>query len=200
MDDNRSLYTGDTALDASGVADLTVDHGSRASGGSIGSGGSGGSVSRRVLLRSAAVGGVALTAGATLAGCSNSSSGSGTAAPAATSAQATAAAATTAAAAGAGAATALAKTADIPVAGGKIVTADGKPIVITQPKAGTFLAFTAVCTHAGCTVNSVSAGVISCPCHGSTFSATDGSVEGGPAPSPLASVAIKVSGDSIVAA
>ena len=199
MDDNRSLYTGDTALDASGVADLTVDHGSRASGGSIGSGGSGGSVSRRVLLRSAAVGGVALTAGATLAGCSNSSSGSGTAAPAATSAQAAAAAAT-AAAAGAGAATALAKTADIPVAGGKIVTADGKPIVITQPKAGTFLAFTAVCTHAGCTVNSVSAGVISCPCHGSTFSATDGSVEGGPAPSPLASVAIKVSGDSIVAA
>ena len=80
--------------------------------------------------------------------------------------------------------------------GGKII--DGKNIVITQPQASTFKAFTAVCTHQGCIVNSVSNGTIDCPCHGSKFSIKDGSVVNGPATSPLAPVAIKVEGTSIV--
>ena len=70
-------------------------------------------------------------------------------------------------------------------------------IVVTQPKAGTFAAFTAVCTHAGCLVDSVSGGTINCPCHGSKFSITNGSVVNGPASSPLAAVGIKVQGSSI---
>src|SRR5262249_29791899 len=45
----------------------------------------------------------------------------------------------------------LATTAEIPVGGGKILTA--QKIVITQPQAGSFDAFTAVCTHLGCIVN-----------------------------------------------
>jgi len=76
----------------------------------------------------------------------------------------------------------------------------GKNIVITQPEAGTFKAFTAVCTHAGCIVNTVSGGTINCPCHGSKFSIKDGSVVNGPASSPLAPIAIKVEGTSIVQA
>jgi Rieske Fe-S protein len=92
----------------------------------------------------------------------------------------------------------LAKTADVPVGGGTILA--DKKIVITEPKSGTFKAFTAVCTHQGCTVGSVSGGTINCPCHGSKFSITDGSVVNGPASSPLAPVSIEVQGSSIVQA
>jgi Rieske Fe-S protein len=92
----------------------------------------------------------------------------------------------------------LALTSDVPAGGGKILA--DKKIVITQPRAGSFEAFTAVCTHQGCTVSSVSGGTINCPCHGSKFSITNGSVVGGPAPSALAPVSIKVQGTSIVQA
>ena len=92
----------------------------------------------------------------------------------------------------------LARTSDIPVGGGKILIA--KKIVITQPQAGSFHAFTAVCTHQGCIVGTVAGGTINCPCHGSRFSVTNGSVVNGPAASPLAPVSIKVQGTSIVQA
>jgi len=92
----------------------------------------------------------------------------------------------------------LASTSEIPVGGGKIL-ADQK-IVITQPQAAEFHAFTAVCTHQGCIVGTVSGGTINCPCHGSKFSIANGSVVNGPASSPLAPVSIKVQGTSIVQA
>jgi len=92
----------------------------------------------------------------------------------------------------------LATTAEIPVGGGKIFTT--QKIVITQPKAGTFDAFTAICTHLGCTVNTVADGTIDCPCHGSKFSISDGSVVNGPATAPLARINIKVQGNSITRA
>ncbi|MET9623859.1 MULTISPECIES: Rieske (2Fe-2S) protein [unclassified Streptomyces] len=89
----------------------------------------------------------------------------------------------------------IAKTADIPVGGGKVFADQG--VVITQPTAGEFKAFSSKCTHQGCAVSGVSDGVISCPCHQSLFDASDGSVKGGPAPSPLPPAPIKVEGDSI---
>ena len=92
----------------------------------------------------------------------------------------------------------LALTSDVPVGSGKILA--DKKIVITQPRAGSFEAFTAVCTHQGCTVSSVSGGTVNCPCHGSKFSIANGSVVTGPAPSALAPVSIKVQGTSIVQA
>ena len=98
----------------------------------------------------------------------------------------------------AGGAAVLASTASVPVGGGKILTA--QQIVITQPAVGSYKAFTAVCTHQGCIVSTVADGTIDCPCHGSKFSVKDGSVVNGPAPSPLAPVAIKVEGMSIVRA
>ncbi|MEU3732509.1 Rieske (2Fe-2S) protein [Streptomyces sp. NPDC033538] len=90
---------------------------------------------------------------------------------------------------------ALAATADIPEGGGKVF-ADQK-VVVTQPAAGDFKAFSATCTHQGCAVKSVADGVINCPCHNSNFSITDGSVRSGPARKPLPAVPITVSGDSI---
>jgi len=92
----------------------------------------------------------------------------------------------------------LARTADIPVGGGAVLT--GRKIVITQPHAGSFHAFTAICTHQGCIVATVSGGTINCPCHGSKYSIVDGSVANGPAALPLAAVSITVQGTSIIQA
>ncbi|MET7335476.1 Rieske (2Fe-2S) protein [Nonomuraea sp. NPDC005650] len=93
---------------------------------------------------------------------------------------------------------ALAKTADIPVGGGTIFK--DQKIVVTQPASGEFKAFSAVCTHNGCTVGSVSDGVIVCPCHNSKFAIADGSVTDGPADKPLPAQQIKVEGDQITLA
>jgi len=89
----------------------------------------------------------------------------------------------------------LTTTADVPTGGG-VVLAEQK-VVVTQPTAGEFKAFTAVCTHQGCIVADVKDGAIVCNCHGSMFSIEDGSVENGPATQPLAPVPIDVQGNEI---
>jgi Rieske Fe-S protein len=94
--------------------------------------------------------------------------------------------------------TELAKTSDIPEGGGKIFASKG--VVVTQPTAGTYKAFSSKCTHQGCAVSSISNGVIVCPCHKSEFSVTDGSVKKGPATTALPAEQITVSGDSITLA
>jgi Rieske Fe-S protein len=99
------------------------------------------------------------------------------------------------AASSAPAANALAATSDIPVGSGTIFT--GPKVVVTQPTAGEFKAFSAICTHMGCIVSQVSNGTIDCPCHGSQYSIATGDVVGGPAPRPLPAEQIKVSGGSI---
>lgn len=86
--------------------------------------------------------------------------------------------------------TALARTADIPLDGGKIFP-DGH-VVVTQPAAGEYKGFSSTCTHRGCTVSRIAGGRIICPCHGSEYSIADGSVQAGPAPRPLPRVALKV--------
>ena len=96
------------------------------------------------------------------------------------------------------AAAALATTSSVPV-GGCFVNADAK-VVVTQPTEGDFKAFSAVCTHQGCLVESSSDGEIPCPCHLSHFSLEDGSPLSGPASAPLAPVEITVDGDSITQA
>jgi nitrite reductase/ring-hydroxylating ferredoxin subunit len=86
-------------------------------------------------------------------------------------------------------------TGDIPVGGGVVL--ESKQVVVTQPTAGTFKAFSAVCTHEGCLVTKVANGTISCPCHNGQFSATDGSVQGGPPPAPLSEAKFTLSGSTI---
>jgi Rieske Fe-S protein len=92
----------------------------------------------------------------------------------------------------------LAATSDVPVGGGLVLP--DAALVITQPKAGTFKAFSAICTHQGCTVSAVEDGTINCPCHGSQFAIADGAVVDGPAKKPLPAKKITVSGGSITAA
>lgn len=97
--------------------------------------------------------------------------------------------------AGTGAGEELAKTADIPVGGGRIFK--DQKVVVTQPEEGDFKAFSAVCTHQGCIVSSISDETIDCACHGSKFKITDGAVAQGPATEALPAQEIEVAGNSI---
>jgi Rieske Fe-S protein len=132
--------------------------------------------SRRVVVAAVGAAGLALTLNA--CGSEDDSSSSSSEAPAAGSV--------------------LGKTSDIPEGGGKIFKDSG--VVVTQPTAGEFKAFSSKCTHQGCAVTGIANGVITCPCHKSEFSVTDGSVKKGPATQPLPEEKITVSGDSITLA
>ena len=79
---------------------------------------------------------------------------------------------------------------DVPVGGGVVLGKDR--IVVTRPAADDLRAFSAVCTHQGCTVDAVADGTIQCPCHGSRFDATTGAVRHGPAARALPQVAVVV--------
>ncbi|MCX4968486.1 Rieske (2Fe-2S) protein [Streptomyces sp. NBC_00654] len=137
---------------------------------------------RRTVLTAGAAGAAALAAG-----CGSSGGDGGGESPAPTAPDRTGTSP--------GAGEALARTSDIPVGGGTVLK--DRKIVVTQPVAGDFKAFSAICTHAGCTVSSVSDGTINCPCHGSRYAITDAAVEAGPAPRPLPAERITVSGGII---
>ena len=156
---------------------------------------------RRVVLLGACL----AAGGGALAGCStapvpydaNEQGQAPGAPPAATSAQGSGTPGTARSAAGkTGGATVLGMAADIPVGGGKVFTAE--KVVVTQPTAGEFKAFSAVCTHVGCLCNAVANGTINCPCHGSEFKITNGAVVTGPAPSPLPAKKIKIVSGQVI--
>jgi nitrite reductase/ring-hydroxylating ferredoxin subunit len=127
---------------------------------------------RTVLLGAGVVGAAAVTA--TLAACDSGGSGDPSANAGSTSDAN------------------IAKSSDIPVGGGKIFPK--QLVVVTQPTSGQFKAFSAVCTHMGCTVGTISGGLITCPCHGSEYSIADGSVKRaaiqGQAPLPTKTVTV----------
>jgi Rieske Fe-S protein len=162
---------------------------------------------RRTVLRGAAVIGLAGAATPLLAACGDDggtagggatttapeSSAPATSAPASDPTSAPATSATSSAGGGGG--PVLGPTSDVPVGGGKVY-ADAK-VVVTQPTAGQYKGFTAVCTHQGCVVADVADGTINCGCHGSKFKVADGTVANGPASSPLAAADITVHGNQI---
>ncbi|MFI7702792.1 Rieske (2Fe-2S) protein [Nonomuraea sp. NPDC049480] len=92
----------------------------------------------------------------------------------------------------------IARTADVPVGGGKVI--EDLSIVVAQPAQGVYKAYTSACTHKGCAVSAPKDNVIRCACHGSEFAADSGKATKGPATAPLASFQVKVEGDGIVIA
>jgi Rieske Fe-S protein len=103
-------------------------------------------------------------------------------------------------AAGGGGSTVLAEVADVPVGGAvSAKDSDGKPVLVAQPTEGQVVAFSAICTHMGCTV-APGDEQFECPCHGSTYDLATGDNTGGPAPSPLAKIAVKVEKGEVVEA
>ncbi len=76
--------------------------------------------------------------------------------------------------------------------------ADGSPDILIRESGGSLKAFSAVCTHAGCTVG-YEGGVIVCPCHGGEYSAETGEVIAGPPPSGLAPKQVVEAGGQIYA-
>ncbi len=61
---------------------------------------------------------------------------------------------------------------------------------------GSLKAFSAVCPHAGCTVDYTSSELY-CPCHGAYFSAVNGGVLSGPPPSGLVEYGVQVVNNNI---
>jgi Rieske Fe-S protein len=76
----------------------------------------------------------------------------------------------------------------------------GEQLVVTQPTAGDFKVFSAICTHQGCMVGAVADGAIICPCHNSMYDIATGQVVGGPAPRPLAERPVTVDSGQITLA
>lgn len=88
--------------------------------------------------------------------------------------------------------------ADVPVGGAASAKgSDGKPVIVAQPQAGTVVAFSAICTHQGCTVAPDGAR-LKCPCHGSIFAVADGARVSGQAQQPLAKVEVTVVDGQVV--
>jgi nitrite reductase/ring-hydroxylating ferredoxin subunit len=160
---------------------------------------------RRSVLRCAAIAALAGASAPILAACGgsdNASGGGSSSAPATTgtSSAPTSAPTSTAPSSSAPASTSggtvLGPVSDVPVGGGKVFT-DAK-VVVTQPTAGQYKGFSAICTHQGNPVGSVQGGQIVCPFHNSHFNITDGSPVSGPAQSPLPAVNVAVQGSNIV--
>jgi len=147
-------------------------------------------VSRRAVLTAGAVGAGAVA----LAACSSSSK-PGATQPAGTQPAGSQPAGSRPAASG----NDLAKLADIEV--GKCVAVSlpgGKPGIVSRPTEDTAVAFSAICTHMGCTV-APAGSELHCPCHGSKYNALTGAVIQGPAPKALAKIDVQVVSGEVVA-
>jgi cytochrome b6-f complex iron-sulfur subunit len=87
--------------------------------------------------------------------------------------------------------------ADIEEGSAKIVKLAGAPVVVIRID-GAVNAVSAKCTHLGCIVKwEANQRVLSCPCHEALFN-PNGTIIGGPAPTPLPTYPARIEGGQIV--
>lgn len=152
-------------------------------------------IERRLVLRGVVAGGAVLAAGSALTACGSEDPAASDTSPTPTSPQPD----ENGNGNGNSSGEVLVAAKEVPVGGGIIL--ENPDVVVTQPTAGEFVAFSSICTHAGCPVADVTNGTINCTvCHGSKFSIEDGSVVAGPAPAPLPPIAVTLDGKSVVRA
>lgn len=93
----------------------------------------------------------------------------------------------------------IARASKVPANSALEFTDSGNPAVLIHLQNGGFVAYSAVCTHQGCTVAyERSTGLLACPCHGSVFDPSSGAaVVNGPAQVPLPSIPVEVQGGEV---
>lgn len=141
---------------------------------------------RRVI----AMGSVGVAGAAGLAACSSDSGGSTTPDSTGGSEGSAATPGSTGATGGVSSGTKLAKLSDVPVGEAIVLDASGQKILLAQPKEGEAVAYSAICTHQGCTIGG--GAQAKCPCHGSVFDISTGKPTNGPATKALPAVAVSV--------
>ena len=95
---------------------------------------------------------------------------------------------------------AIASTSEVAPGGAVAFGPKANPAVLVHLDSGDFVAYSAICTHQGCTV-AYQGGQLACPCHGSVFDpANGGAVVTGPATTPLPEIPVKVQGGEVVRA
>ncbi|HSV38805.1 MAG TPA: Rieske (2Fe-2S) protein [Nocardioidaceae bacterium] len=158
-------------------------------------------VSRRIMIRSTALGAVAVPV---LAACGDDAP---TAEPGGSTTTPTTTSTPGGGGGGGGSAEVLAATSDVEVGGALFLDSEDVPgeevpngVVITQPAAGEFHAFSRDCSHMHCAVADIQDGKIHCPCHGSEYDMATGAVVGGPAPAPLNEVPFEIKKGNIIRA
>lgn len=92
--------------------------------------------------------------------------------------------------------TVVASLSELAVGSTAAVTVDGVGMLLNRTEENTVVAFSSVCTHQGCAVESS----FRCPCHGSRFDPESGVNVAGPARSPLPAIAVTISDGSVVIA
>jgi len=87
---------------------------------------------------------------------------------------------------------------DFPLGTGKNFKFGSMPALLTHTKDGEFHAFSAICTHLGCTVQfRDDMQKIWCACHGGCYDAATGKNISGPPPKPLKPLKVTVAGDKV---
>ena len=92
----------------------------------------------------------------------------------------------------------VAKTGDVALGSAKMVEAGGKKIAIFNVD-GKYYAIDNTCTHRGGPLaeGALEGKEVTCPWHGAVFDVTTGEVLGPPAPKPVSSYDIRLSGNDI---